>query len=68
MKRVRNFKKIVKGLGKSFASMGDALSYSQADLSDSKRVEVFTKLGIAEDLVSEVCFILQSTEHEHTRR
>lgn len=61
--KVKVFKMLTKGFGDSFVEMGNVLVTANAKLSNELKIEIVAKLGLAEDLVSDVCKHLMQEKH-----
>ncbi len=61
--KVKVFKMLTKGFGDSFVEMGNVLVTANAKLSNELKIEIVAKLGLAEDLVSDVCKYFTQKEH-----
>lgn len=61
--KVKVFKMLTKGFGESFVEMGSVLVSANAKLSNDLKIEIVAKLGLAEDLVSDVCKRLMQEKH-----
>ena len=55
-KNVKVFKILTKGFGESFVEMGNVLISAEKNrIPNDLKIEIIAKLGMAEDLVYEVC-------------
>lgn len=61
-KKQKQFKESTKGFGKSFVEMGSVMLATNTKLPSELQVVLIAKLGIAEDLIAEVCRSLKSKE------